>query len=75
MKKEKTAELRITCFEDQQCKIELGGEYSELASALASLIEQADEDNPVYKILITVFGSIELEKVCKSLSSDDDNII
>jgi hypothetical protein len=75
MKKEKTAELRITCFEDQQCKIELGGEHEELASALHSLIEQGDEDNPVYKILMAVFINLNLEKLIAGNREDDNNII
>jgi hypothetical protein len=68
-----TAELRIMCYENNQCKIELGGDQLELTSALASLLKQGDEENPVCKILVSAVASVAIESVMENFDGSDDD--
>ena len=70
-----TAELHIVCYAENQCKIELGGDHSDLSSALAYLLKQGDDENPVCRILISAVGSVAMESIMENFNggSDDDN--
>ncbi|NBS60984.1 MAG: hypothetical protein EBT26_02870 [Microbacteriaceae bacterium] len=68
-----TAELHIVCYPENQCKIELGGDHSDLSSALASLLKQGDDENPVCRILISAVGSIAMESIMENFDGSDDD--